>query len=72
MKLVQACLSTKKYRESSFERCGGPVKLMQDCLSVRKGLEGSVHHSGGPVCLVQPVYVRERPDKAVLTSEGVL
>ena len=36
MKHLQACLSTKKDQEISFERCGGPVKLVQACLSVRK------------------------------------
>ena len=32
MKLVQACLSARKYGESSFHHCVGLVKLMQGCL----------------------------------------
>ena len=72
MKHVQSCLSTKKNSESSFERCGGPMKLVQACLSVRKELEGSFHHCCGPVKLVNPVYVLESPDKAVLTAEELL
>ena len=53
MKHVQACLCTKKDRESSFECCGDSVKLIQTCLNVRKELEGSFHHCGGPVKLMQ-------------------
>ena len=34
MNHVQDCLSIKNDRESSFERCGAPVKLVQPCLSV--------------------------------------
>ena len=45
------------------------MKLVQACLSVRKELEGSFHHMWGSC---KPVYVRERPDKAVLTTEWVL
>ena len=48
------------------------MKLVQACLSVRKELEGSFHHCGAPVKLVNPVYVRERPEKAILTAEDVL
>ena len=36
MKHVQACLSAREDRESSFHRCGGPVKLVQDCLCASK------------------------------------
>ena len=32
MKQVQACLRAREDRESSFHRCGGPVRLMQACL----------------------------------------
>ena len=32
MKDVQACLSAREKRESSFHRCGGPVRLVQSCL----------------------------------------
>ena len=52
MKLVQTCLCARKDRESSFHRCGGPVKLAEDCLSARKNLESSFHHCGGAVNLV--------------------
>ena len=33
MKHVKACLSAREDRESSFHRCGGPVRLVQACLS---------------------------------------
>ena len=32
MKHVQACLSGREDRESSFDRCGSPVRLVQACL----------------------------------------
>ena len=32
MKHVQACLSAKENRESSFHHCGGFVNLVQDSL----------------------------------------
>ena len=32
MKHEQACLSGREDRESSFHRCGGPVRLVQACL----------------------------------------
>ena len=31
MKHVQACLSAKENRESSFHLCGGPVSLVAAC-----------------------------------------
>ena len=45
------------------------MKLVQACLSVRKELEGSFHHLSGSC---KPVYVRERADKAVLSTAWVL
>ena len=36
MKHVQACLSAREDRESSFHRCGGPVRFVQACLCVGK------------------------------------
>ena len=33
---IQACLCARKDLESSFHRCGGPVKLVQACLRARK------------------------------------
>ena len=36
MKLVQACLSAKEDRESSFHHCGGLVMLVQACLCAGK------------------------------------
>ena len=32
MKHVDACVSARAYRESSFHRFGGPVRLVQGCL----------------------------------------
>ena len=36
MKVVQACLSVRKDLESSFHRCGGPVRIVQACLNAGK------------------------------------
>ena len=36
MKHVEACLSAREDRESSFHRCGGTVKLVKACLCVGK------------------------------------
>ena len=36
MNLVQAGLSTRRHRESSFQHYGGAVKLVEACLSGRK------------------------------------
>ena len=35
MKHVQACLSAREDRESSFHNCGGLVRLIQDSLCAR-------------------------------------
>ena len=32
VKHVQASVSARAYRQSSFHRCGGPVRLVQVCL----------------------------------------
>ena len=37
VKLVQACLSDREDRESSFYRSGSPVSLVQACLCAGKG-----------------------------------
>ena len=44
MKLVQACLRAREFRESSFHHCGGTVTLVQACLcqgKTRFNLRGS-------------------------------
>ena len=33
MKHLQACLSAREDKESSFQNLGGPVSLVQACLS---------------------------------------
>ena len=38
MENVKACLSSREDRESSFHRCGGPVRLVQACLYAGKTL----------------------------------
>ena len=38
MKHVEGCLSAWQYRESSFNRCGGPVRVVQASLCEGKGL----------------------------------
>ena len=32
MKHVQACLSAREDRESSFHRCGSPLRFLKACL----------------------------------------
>ena len=44
MKLVQACLRAREFRESSFHHCGRTVSLVQACLcegKTRFNLRGS-------------------------------
>ena len=36
MKLVQACLSAREDRESSFNHCGGHVREVKACLNAGK------------------------------------
>ena len=36
MNHVQACLSAREDRESSFHHCEGPVRLVLECLSAGK------------------------------------
>ena len=36
MKHVEACLSAREDRESSFHRCAGIVRLVQACLCAGK------------------------------------
>ena len=51
MKHVSACLSAREDRESSFHRCGVPVRLVKACLCAVKACsrrfnrrEGTVQH----------------------------
>ena len=48
------------------------MKHVPACLSAREDRESSFHCCGCPMMLMQPVYVQERPDNAVLTYEAVL
>ena len=36
VKQVEASVSARAYRQSSFHRCGGPVRLVQACLCAGK------------------------------------
>ena len=42
MKVVQDCLSVRKDLESSFHRCGGPVRIVQACLCSGVGTVAAV------------------------------
>ena len=53
MKHVQARLSARKDRESSFHHCGGPVKLVQACLCAENTLQRPFNRRGGAVKHVQ-------------------
>ena len=46
MRLMEACISTRKDRESSFHHGGGSVKLLQACLSEEKVRDCSFDHCG--------------------------
>ena len=55
------------------------MKHVEACLSDREDRESSLHSCASSVALVEdlcdwwkPVYVRDRPDNDVLTSEEVL
>ena len=67
---MQACLSAREDRESSFHHSGGAVNLMQACLSAREDRESVFHRCGGRVKLVQACLCARKI--AVLTSEEVL
>ena len=42
MKHVDACVSARAYRESSFHRCGGPVMLVIACLCAGRRADNAV------------------------------
>ena len=47
VKHVQACLSARKNGESSFHKCGGPVKLEETCLYAGNTLQRRFSRRGG-------------------------
>ena len=53
MKYLQACLSAREDRESSFHRCGGHVRMVQACLCAVKTWYRSFNHRGAAVKHVQ-------------------
>ena len=53
MKYVQASLSARNDRQSSFHHCGVFLEAPASLLSLRNDVELSFHHGGGPVMLVQ-------------------
>ena len=46
MNLVQAGLSTRRHRESSFQHWGGAVKLVLACLNAEKVRDSSYNYRG--------------------------
>ena len=72
MKLVYACLSARKDRESSFHLCRVAVKLMQAWLSGKRRLESSLHHCGGPVKLMEACLSAGSIEKSGFTTAEVL
>ena len=46
MNLVQAGLSSRRHRESSFQHWGGAVKLVPACLIAGKVRDGSFNYHG--------------------------
>ena len=67
--LVQACLNAGKVLKSCLIRRADAMRHVQTFLRARRDGESSFNHSG---CMVKPVYMRERPDKAIFTAEEVL
>ena len=53
MKYLQACLSAREDRESSFHRCGGLVTLVHACLCAGKTRYRHFNHRGGALKHVQ-------------------
>ena len=53
VKLVQACLSGRKARESSFHHCRSALKLVQALLTTWKVGAGSFNYCRCPVNLVE-------------------
>ena len=53
MKFVQAWLSARIHRESSFNHRGEPVMHVEGCISTWKDRESTFHNCGGAVNLVQ-------------------
>ena len=53
MKHVQACLSAKEDRKSSFHHCGGHVMLVQACLNAGKTCQRRFNLQGSAVKHVQ-------------------
>ena len=51
--LVEACLSVRNDRESSFHHCRGALKLVQAFLTAGNVGQSSFNHCRGPVKLVQ-------------------
>ena len=49
MKLVVACRSTRKDRNSSFHHCEGHVNLVEACLNARKDRESSFPQIEGSI-----------------------
>ena len=60
MKHVQACLSAREDRESSFHHCGGSVRLVQTRLCAGKTWQSSFNLQGGAIKHVEAcVSIRE-------------
>ena len=72
MKLVEACISARKDRESNFHHCGGSVKLLQACLSAGKVRDCRFNKFGDLCSSCGHVYIPGDIEKAVLTTGKVL
>ena len=69
MKLVQAWLSAGNVWQSRFNGRGGAVKHVEAYLSAKKIDKAVVTPVEVLWSSCKPVYVRKRPDKAVLNAE---
>ena len=66
---MEAGLSAREDRESSFHRCGGTVRLEQACLCAGNTSQIRFNLRG---CAVMHVGVPEKVEKAVFTAVEAL
>ena len=72
MKHVQACLSDREDRESSFLRCWVPVSIVQAWLSAGQPYNAVLTSEGVLRSTYSTVYVPEKIEKAIFTAVKAL
>ena len=69
MSNMLACVNAGKVSKTGLSRRGSAMHHVQACLSARKDKQAVFTTMEALWSSCNPVYVRERPDKAVLTPE---